>query len=95
MKQILLVLLVFGSISINAQKKAQATTAAKAATEVKAETVVQPAPAPATFEVAVPTTKAKMSFETLTVDYGTIAKDSDPLRVVKFTNTGTEPLVIT
>ncbi len=28
------------------------------------------------------------------VDYGTIERNSDPLRIVEFTNTGTEPLVI-
>ncbi len=28
------------------------------------------------------------------VDYGTIERGADPLRVVEFTNTGTEPLVI-
>lgn len=36
----------------------------------------------------------KISFETKTVDYGTIAQESDPYRVFKFTNTGNEPLVI-
>ncbi len=35
-----------------------------------------------------------MTLESLTVDYGTIKQHSDPLRTVKFTNTGTEPLVI-
>jgi hypothetical protein len=35
-----------------------------------------------------------MTFESLTVDYGTIDKNSEPLRVAKFTNTGTEPLII-
>ena len=35
-----------------------------------------------------------MTFESTTVEYGEIAKGSDPLRVVVFTNTGTEPLVI-
>lgn len=37
----------------------------------------------------------KMTFESTTVDYGTIAQSSEPLRVAKFTNTGDEPLVIT
>ena len=36
----------------------------------------------------------KMTFESTTVDYGTIDKDSDPIRYAKFTNTGTEPLII-
>lgn len=35
-----------------------------------------------------------MEFESMTVDYGTIEKDSDPIRIAKFTNTGTEPLII-
>ena len=37
---------------------------------------------------------AVMDFETLEVDYGSITQDSEPLRVFKFTNTGTAPLVI-
>ena len=36
----------------------------------------------------------QMTFETLVVDYGTIEQHSDPLRIAKFTNTGTAPLVI-
>ena len=36
----------------------------------------------------------KMSLESNTVDYGEIEQGSDPLRVVQFTNTGTEPLII-
>lgn len=39
-------------------------------------------------------TGAKMTFETTTVDYGTIAQNSEPFRTVMFTNTGTEPLII-
>lgn len=35
-----------------------------------------------------------MKFETMEIDYGTIAQNSDPLRVFKFSNEGTEPLVI-
>ena len=37
---------------------------------------------------------AKMTFETKTVDYGTIAQNSEPFRTVTFTNTGTEQLII-
>lgn len=37
---------------------------------------------------------AQMKFENTTVDYGTIAQNSDPFRTVAFTNTGTEPLII-
>lgn len=35
-----------------------------------------------------------MTFENLVVDYGDIVQHSEPLRVAKFTNTGTEPLII-
>mgnify|MGYP002626399014 CR=1 FL=1 len=36
----------------------------------------------------------KMTFETETIDYGTIVQGADPYRFFKFENTGTEPLVI-
>ncbi|MBK8079498.1 MAG: DUF1573 domain-containing protein [Saprospiraceae bacterium] len=45
-------------------------------------------------EEVVERTNAKLSFETTIVDYGTIAQKSEPLITVKFTNTGTEPLII-
>lgn len=35
-----------------------------------------------------------MTFESLIVDFGEIEQHSDPWRVAKFTNTGSEPLVI-
>ncbi len=35
-----------------------------------------------------------MELESNVVDYGTIAKDSDPYRSVSFTNVGSEPLII-
>jgi len=37
---------------------------------------------------------AVMTFDATTVDYGTIEKGADPIRKLKFTNTGTEPLII-
>ncbi|MGB3080161.1 MAG: DUF1573 domain-containing protein [Saprospiraceae bacterium] len=37
---------------------------------------------------------AVMKLDSDTVDYGTIDQGSDPLRLAKFTNTGTEPLII-
>src|SRR5690606_27416711 len=47
---------------------------------------------------AAPASKAVMTFEDgnndTSLDYGKISQKSDPLRRVKFTNTGTEPLVI-
>lgn len=36
----------------------------------------------------------KMTFEEETIDYGTVKKGSDGLRVFKFTNTGNAPLLI-
>ena len=35
-----------------------------------------------------------MDFESMEVNYGTIEQHGEPLRVLKFSNTGTEPLVI-
>lgn len=35
-----------------------------------------------------------MTFESMVVDYGTIEQDADPLRILKFTNTGDAPLII-
>jgi len=35
-----------------------------------------------------------MTFETMEINYGEIEQNSDPLRIFKFTNTGTEPLII-
>jgi hypothetical protein len=67
------------------------------ATPVQAPTNTVPAnsaPAAPEFVMSKPKSKAKMTFESLTLDYGTIAQSSDPVRYIKFTNTGTEPLVI-
>lgn len=38
--------------------------------------------------------QAKISFKEDTVDYGTIEKNSDGLRIFEFTNTGDAPLII-
>lgn len=38
---------------------------------------------------------AKIKFKTETIDYGTIEKGADGIRVFEFTNTGNAPLVIT
>lgn len=46
------------------------------------------------FAVQAQTTGPVMSFETTTVDYGTIDKGAEPVRKFKFTNTGNEPLII-
>lgn len=41
-----------------------------------------------------PASKAILTLESDVVDYGTIDQGSEPLRVAKFKNTGTEPLII-
>ncbi|WP_273444432.1 DUF1573 domain-containing protein [Neolewinella agarilytica] len=46
-------------------------------------------------EAAEPVQGPEMSFEALEIDYGTIAQDSDPYRIFKFKNTGSEALLIT
>ncbi|KJD35785.1 hypothetical protein PW52_08605 [Tamlana sedimentorum] len=46
------------------------------------------------FSLAV-SAQAKIEFKTETIDYGTIEKGADGVRVFEFTNTGNEPLVIT
>lgn len=56
--------------------------------------ITVPATTPVASEEVVERSNAKMEFESTTVDYGTIEYDADPLRKVKFTNTGTEPLII-
>ena len=38
--------------------------------------------------------KAKIEFKKTTIDYGTIEKGADGLRVFEFTNTGNAPLII-
>lgn len=38
--------------------------------------------------------QAKIEFKSDTIDYGTIEKGSDGVRVFEFTNTGNEPLII-
>jgi hypothetical protein len=39
--------------------------------------------------------QAKIKFKTETIDYGSIAKGADGVRVFEFTNIGNQPLVIT
>lgn len=51
--------------------------------------------APATPKTEVPTEGPIMTFEKMACDYGEIEQNSEKDRFVKFTNTGTEPLVIT
>ena len=42
----------------------------------------------------VPKDRPIMKLETLDVDYGTIEKNADPYREVKFTNVGNQPLLL-
>lgn len=44
--------------------------------------------------MANPASKAILTLESDVVDYGTIDQGGEPLRVAKFKNTGTEPLII-
>ena len=37
---------------------------------------------------------AKIEFKTMVIDYGTIEKGADGVRVFEFTNTGNAPLII-
>ena len=87
MKQLLFILLVFVAFGLNAQKT-KAKNAVKSAQEAPKQEVVQPvtpsAPQVAPEFIMAPASKAKITFESLDVNYGTI----------KFTNTGTEPLII-
>jgi len=45
-------------------------------------------------EEASATTGAKIEFKEEVIDYGTIEKGADGVRIFEFTNTGTEPLII-
>ncbi len=47
------------------------------------------------FAVSAQDKVAKIKFKTETIDYGTIEKGADGVRVFEFTNTGDAPLVIT
>ncbi len=51
----------------------------------------------ATAQNATPTaakSNATIVFEKETIDYGTIQQNAEPIRIFKFKNTGTEPLII-
>ncbi len=86
---ILSIAVLFSAQMTYAQVKEKATAPiVKEAVKPAATTTEKPA------EQNVEKTNAKMAFESLTLDYGVIPQKSEPLRVVKFTNTGTDPLVI-
>jgi archaellum component FlaF (FlaF/FlaG flagellin family) len=98
MKQILFIAtLVFFGTSINAQADKPTMKKEGKAIEVAAPAeTVTPTAAPPTFKMAGEGEKsnAKMTFESMAVDYGTVSQNSEPLRLIKFTNTGSDPLVI-
>ena len=48
-----------------------------------------------TFQLYAQEKTAKIEFETTVIDYGTIEKGADGIRVFKFKNTGNAPLVVT
>ena len=48
-----------------------------------------------TFQLYAQEKTAKIEFETTVIDYGTIEKGADGVRVFKFKNTGNAPLVVT
>lgn len=45
-------------------------------------------------DVTTQTTQGELTFETETIDYGSIAQNADGVRIFKFTNTGNAPVVI-
>ena len=71
MKQVLFSLLILAAFSLNAQKNDKAPVPIKTTGDIKKEAAIQ-AQAQTVQEVAVERTNAKMTFESLTVDYGTI-----------------------
>lgn len=81
---------------MNAQVEKPAMKKEAKAVDVAPAQVPAPTKIPSEIKMAGEDDKsdAKMTFESLSVDYGTVAQNSEPLRLIKFTNTGTEPLVI-
>lgn len=59
-----------------------------------AASVAKPAPAAPVAPAAPAAQGPQMSFKETTIDYGVIEKGSDRVRKFRFTNTGSEPLVI-
>lgn len=65
-------------------------------TGLQAQSSATPATEPEAVEApAVNEYGPEATFVDTEIDYGTIERDSDPFRVFTFTNTGTEPLLIT
>lgn len=95
MKQVLFSFFVLVTFALNAQQVEKAPVPIKTEGDLKKEAQMKEAMVKeAVAEAPVERTNAKMEFKSLTVDYGTIEFDSDPLRIITFTNTGTEPLII-
>jgi hypothetical protein len=82
MKRIFLLLVLACGFTVSMQAQdAPAAAAADATEQVATETASADGP--------------QMTFETLEIDFGTIEQDSDPFRIFKFKNTGTDALLIT
>ncbi|MBK9735114.1 MAG: DUF1573 domain-containing protein [Saprospiraceae bacterium] len=94
MKQILFSLFVIVSFALHAQQTVKPAIPIKTEGDIKKEAISNAAQTEAVAEAVVERTNAKMTFESLTVDYGTIENGGEPLKIVKFTNTGTDPLLI-
>lgn len=96
MKQLFLSLFVLIGLGLNAQQTEKAPIPIKTEGDMKKETMMKVPATPATpaADIVVEKSNAKMTFESMTVDYGTIENGSEPLRYIKFTNTGTDPLIV-
>lgn len=88
MKKFILFFFALALISTGAFAQAGKKSTKKATPAKMAATT--PAPAVTAPKVQGP----DMTFESMTVDFGNIEQDSDPFRFAKFTNNGTEPLLI-
>jgi hypothetical protein len=90
-KEILLMTLLLSAILVGAQSNNTPATAAAAANSSNhSETVAQQAASKKFGKTKAP----QITFESMTVDYGTIEQGSEGTRLFKFKNTGKESLVI-
>ena len=88
MKKFILFFMAFALISTGAIAQTGKKTTKQAAPAKKSAQTTAPA-------VSAPKVNGPdMTFEYMTVDFGTIEQDADPFRFAKFTNNGTEPLLI-
>ena len=94
MKQLFLSLFVIVGLTAYAQQTDKAPVPIKTEGDLKKEAMMKVPAQPAAPEVVIEKTNAKMTFESMVVDYGTIENGAEPLRYIKFTNTGTDPLLV-